>query len=269
MPRSARDRVVAVALVLLCAGEAGGKSSFDRASALATSQAAIGRAIDNHRFLTSAGAILNLNDLPKRPLVISLIFTSCHHTCPMITRQLGQAVSMARETLGEDAFHVLTIGFDTANDSPERMRAYARERGIDTSKWHFLSTDEATIGHLAQELGFLFFASPRGFDHLAQVTVTDAERRVYHQIYGDSFSPPALTEPLKRLALGIAAEQGSVASLFERVRLLCTVYDPRSGKYRLDYSLFVMLGTGLTGLLAIAIFIVRAWRENSERDCSS
>jgi len=268
MPLSARECVAIASLAFLCAGIASADPTFERSAALATSQAAIGRTVSNHRFITSEGDELALADLSGRPVVVSLIFTSCFHICPLITHQLAEAVTAARDTLRSNEFDVLTIGFDSTNDSPERMRSFAREQGIDLPGWHFLSADAATIERLAAELGFLFFASPRGFDHLAQITVLDQDLRVYNQIYGDSFLPPALTEPLKRLALGIAAEQSGIAALFERVRLLCTVYDPASGKYHLDNSLFVALGTGLTGLFAIAIFIIRSWRETADRDLS-
>ena len=265
MRRSPLDGAAA-ALALLSAVAAADDAPFDRRTALETSQAAIGRTLGDHPFVTSDGAPLSLHDLRGRPLAISLVFTSCYHTCPAITQQLATAVATARHTFPDGDLTVLTIGFDTANDTPERMRAYARERGLDTGHWLFLSADAATIDRLADEIGFLFFPSPRGFDHLAQVTVVDPDLRVYHQIYGDSFVPPALIEPLKRLALGAAAESGGVAGLLETVRLLCTVYDPASGKYQLDYSLIIAIGTGLTGLLAVAWFIARAWREHDRPD---
>jgi len=268
MPRSVRDGLIVALLALFCAGVAADDPLFDREAALKDSQGAIGRPLGNHRFTTSEGAPFALGELAGRPVVISLIFTSCFHTCPAITRQLELAVATARQTLGSEGFAVLTVGFDTVNDTPERMAAYARKRGINSSDWLFLSADENTIEQLAAETGFLYFPTPRGFDHLAQVTVVDEHHRVYHQIYGDSFPSPALVEPLKRIALGAAAEKGGLDALLERVRLFCTVFDPASGKYQLDYSLFVSLGVGVMCLMGIAIFVVRAWRESDRGDFS-
>jgi len=45
------------------------------------------------------------------------------------------------------------------------------------------------------------------------------------------------------------------------LRLLCTVYDPSSGRYRFDYSIFVGGTIGAICLLGIAVFLVRSWRE--------
>jgi protein SCO1/2 len=235
--------------------------TFDEKAALATSQAAVGRVIGNYSLIDSRGKTVRLEDLRGRPVLISLIYTSCYHTCPLLTKHLAQIVEVAREALGNDSFTVLTIGFDSAVDTPERMRIYAHERGINISEWYFLSADPATINALTRELGFVFFKSPKGFDHLAQVTLLDAQGHVYAQIYGDNFPTPTLVEPLKQLVFGAPAQARSVSDWVNGVRLFCTVYDPSSGRYRFDYSLFIAIGIGLVSLGAVAVFLVRAWRQ--------
>lgn len=242
-------------------GSRANNPTFDEKDALATSQAAIGRTIGNYSLIDSRGQTVRLQGLRGRPVLISLIYTSCYHTCPLLTKHLAQIVEVAREALGNDSFTVLTIGFDSAVDTPERMRTYARERGINISEWFFLSADPATINDLTRELGFVFFKSPKGFDHLAQITLLDAQGRVYAQIYGDDFPTPTLVEPLKQLVFGTPAQARSVSDWVNGVRLFCTIYDPSSGRYRFDYSLFIAIGIGLVSLGAVAVFLVRAWRQ--------
>ena len=43
-------------------------------------------------------------------------------------------------------------------------------------------------------------------------------------------------------------------------RLLCTVYDPKAGRYRFDYSLIVSIVTGALCFAVVAAFVVHAWR---------
>jgi hypothetical protein len=50
------------------------------------------------------------------------------------------------------------------------------------------------------------------------------------------------------------------------VKLLCTVYDARTGKYRLDYALFIEMLAGLIVLGGTAAFLVRE-RRRSRRPC--
>ncbi len=243
-------------------------TAFDADQALAASRATLGVRLGRHRFTTRDGREVSLRALAAgRPLVLSLIYTGCYHVCSVSTRHLGGAVRVAREALG-DTFAVATVGFDSAADTPARMRAYARRQGVaDVLDWAFLSGDAANIAALVKDVGFSYFRSPKGFDHLVQTTVVDAEGRVYRQIYGDAFQPPALVEPLKELVFGRAvdASAGSVEAWTNRLLLFCTLYDPASGRYRFDYSIFVGIGVGILVLGSLGGFLVRAWNENLRR----
>jgi protein SCO1/2 len=211
-------------------------------------------------FARSDGRNLALSALRGRPTVVSFVYTSCPHVCPTITNNLKRVTDVAAAVLGEDAFNVVTIGFDVANDTPGRMASYARERGIEDANWYFLSADEVTIGRLTTELGFTFEATGGGFEHLTQVTLLDADGRVYRQVYGADMETPMLVEPLKRLAVGERFESASVSALLDGVRLICSVYDPASGRYRFDYSIVVTVLTGVLSLGAFGVFLVRIWR---------
>ena len=232
--------------------------------ALETSKAAVGRVIRNHSLLDADGRKVSLVTLRDRPLVVNLIFTSCYGSCSIVTRRLAAAVQVARETLGTQSFRVATIGFDAANDTPDRMAAYARKQGIGDADWLVMSTDAATAEAITNDLGFAYAASPRGFDHISQVTIVDAAGRVYRQIYGDAFPTPALVEPLKELVWGKASRTSTVDGWLNGLKLLCTVYDPAADRYRFDYSVFMAAFTGIVCLGSIIVFVVRSW--NADRD---
>ena len=239
------------------------REGFDAETAFARSQRAIGVQLDDHRFVDTRGHDVGLGDLRDKPLVLSLVYTSCPDTCSVVTRNLAHAVQAARQALGETSFSVATVGFDSGFDTPEQMRLYADRQGVTMSDWRFLSADPRTLERLLDQLGFSYVASPRGFDHLAQTSVIDAEGRVYRQIYGDSFAVPSLVEPLKEMALGRPAGLTALGDWIDQVKLLCTVYDPAAGRYRFDYSLFMAAGVGVLCLGAVGVFMVRAWRESA------
>ncbi len=242
-------------------GQSASNGNYDAEAALRISQAAIGRSIGNHEFTDRMHRKVRLHDFAGKPLVISMIFTSCHHVCPMTTKHLDGAVRAAREVLGDDSFEVITIGFDAARDTPEAMRAFAREQGVAGRRWHFLSGSSETIAALSEELGFQFFASPRGFDHINQTSVIDRNGAVYSQVYGVKFELPWLVEPLKQLVFNRPESAGHlVASLVDRVRLFCTVYNPASGRYEIDNSLFIQIAIGFMVVLSVAIFLWRGFR---------
>lgn len=233
---------------------------LDEAAALRISQSAVGRTLPDFGFRDSRHKAVRLADFRGKPLVVNFVYTACYHTCPLVVQTLARAVGMAQDALGADSFNVITIGFDARADTPSRMRAYAQQQGIDLPNWRFLSADAATIDALAAEIGFVFYPSTRGFDHLAQTTVVDPEGVIYRQIYGSDFGPQALVEPLKMMALGQSGSLVSVAGIVERVRLFCTVYDPNSERYRFDYSIFVGAIIGAASLAGVGIIVFRAWR---------
>ena len=236
-------------------------SGFDEAQALAHSQAAIGRTVAATGLVDRKERVVDLAQFRGKPLIISMIYTSCYHTCPMITQAVERGVIAARDTFGADGFSVLTIGFDTKKDTPKRMRIYASQRGIDYENWRFLSASNDVVESLSEALGFIYFPSPKGFDHLAQTTIVSGEGVVVAQIYGADFSPPSLVEPIKHLVYGTTASVMSVESVIERIRLFCTIYDPRSDRYRFDYSIFIGLILGGLVLSTIAVILGRnAWR---------
>jgi protein SCO1/2 len=220
------------------------------AAALRTSQAAIGRHTTEHTFVDQHGRPLRLADLRGKPLVVSFVFTNCYVVCSGLTLNLREVVRIARGTLGNDAFGVLTLGFDSVHDTPPRMLAYGRDRGISEPDWKFASADAATVRRFTDELGFTWAPSVRGFDHVAQVTILDVDGVVVRQVYGEAFQPPELVEPLKQVILRRPVARASLEGLIERIRLYCTTYDPASRSYRFDYAMFA---AGIPALFVLAM----------------
>ena len=234
---------------------------FEEATALAISQDAIGRITSDYTFYDRLNRKVQLSSYRGKPLIISLIFTSCHHICPTTTQNLAKVVTLAQEVLGADSFNIISIGFDVQNDTPDAMRNFAIQQGVDEiSGWEFLSADAPTINALTGELGFQFFPSAGGFDHLIQTSLVDAGGAVYRQVYGTKFNTPLLVDPLKELVFGRPVKGSLVTSIHNRIRLFCTVYDPASGRYIFDYSLFVGMIIGLIILISISVWLVREWR---------
>lgn len=238
--------------------------AFDARIALQASQDAIGRSLPpDLAFTDQDGRRHTLGEFRGKPLIISPVYTSCFGVCPTTTTYLRQVVDMSRGLLGPGSFSVLTIGFDTANDTPGRMREFARERGIQVPGWLFGATDAGTIGLLLERIGFTYVPSPRGFDHMIQATVVDGSGTVYRQVYGQDFQPQLLVDPLKRLTLGQRAREDTLDAMIEGVRLFCTVYDPASGRYRFDWSLPLSFAIGVLCFAAVATFLWRSWRQSS------
>jgi len=252
--------MAAVALAIASIGAQAEVVAPDSAKAIELSQSVIGARVADYAFTDSRGRAVRLSDYRGKPLLVNFVYTGCSQVCPTTVRFLHRAIGEARSALGQDGFAVATIGFNQPFDTPQAMHAFAAQHGIADPKWDFLSPSTGTIGALTREFGFTWYATPKGFDHVTQVTILDAEQRIYRQIYGDSFDVPMLIEPLKQLITGKPAPAGDWRALVEKVRLFCTVYDRSSGRYRLDYSLFVEIFVGLTVIGAVVFSLLGEWR---------
>jgi protein SCO1/2 len=228
--------------------------------ALRVSQAAVGRSIGDHTLTAVDGRRMQLSDFRGKPLLVSFVYTGCTQVCPTATKFLARAVREAQVALGADAFATLTIGFNPPADNPQSMRAFARQYDLDLPHWAFLSPDLSDVESLTRDFGFSYAASSGGFDHLTQVTVVGPDGRVFRQVYGENFELPMLVAPLRELMTGAPAPTPSLSALVERVRVLCTVYDPASGRYRLNYGLFIEIFAGLSILGSVAWYLGSEWR---------
>ncbi len=254
---------LAIAAACLAAGLSSPAMADARTdAALQVSQGAIGSRVPDLAFHDAAGNKIALADLRGKPLLVTLIYTSCADVCPTLIESLAPAVETAEDTLGTGSFNVLTIGFDTRNDTPERMRSFARAHNAGGDNWYFVGSDKESMDRLSTAVGFSFFSSAGGFDHMAQVTVLDKTGTIYQQVYGSTFEPPAIVEPLKQLVFGGERSIFSLAGLGDRVRLFCTVYNPNTGRYYFNYSLLVTIFIGAGCLLGILVFLIRETRKS-------
>ncbi len=236
-------------------------TAFDYDQALAISQAAIGQQIADVQFTATDGRSLRLAEFRGKPLVLSMVYTSCYQICPMTTRYLADVVDKARAALGDDNFAVAVVGFDVPVDTPAAMQYFANKQGISDKDWQVLSASSGAVEQLADDIGFQYFASSNGFDHLIQATVIDAEGQVYRQVYGQVFDTPLLVDPLIELALGRSpAEQPLLDNLVSKIKLFCTTYDPVRDGYYFDYSLFIGMLIGGSIIVFTAVIVVRGLR---------
>ncbi len=235
---------------------------LDAEIAFEESQAAIGTLTRAQVLRDHRGRDLALDSLRGKPLVVSLIYTSCATVCPLVTDHLRDSVVEARRVLGAGRFNVLSFGFDASGDRPGQLAGFAGTHNLTgIEDWYIASADETTTAALLADLGFAYREAAGGFAHVTQTSILDAEGRVYRQVYGEAFPLPVLLEPLKDLTLGRTTRSVAPADLWDRLTFLCTVYNPLTGAYRFDYGILFGIFFGGLSLLLFAWVILRLWLE--------
>jgi protein SCO1/2 len=233
-------------------------NQLDPRKAIEKSEQAIGRPLGNYTLTDSTGNSLMLRDYRGKPLIISLVYTSCSSVCPPTTQHLIDTVKEAGRVLGQDNFSVLTIGFDARHDTPARMAQFASVQGVKFTNWRLASADPATIEALLRDLGFSYAAIAGGFEHVTQTTIIGRDGKIYRHIYGEDFPIQMFMEPLKDVVYGTTTAF-SLGGLLDRLKFICTTYDPGAGRYRIDYGLAFGSVIAAFSLLVMGGLILREW----------
>lgn len=238
-----------------------GVPTLDTRQALTASQAVVGSVPPDFTLLDRQGQPVRLADYRGKPLLVSFIYTGCFTICPTQTRALHDAVRGLDRMLGPRQFNVVSVGFNQPFDSPQALRAFAAQQRIDYPNWEFLSPPRQQVDALTRAFGFSYVETPAGFDHIVGVTVLDGRGRIHSQVYGDRLTAEALGVPLRELILAAptAGAMPSLAELAERVRILCTVYDPDTGAYRYDWKLLLELFGGAMFFGTVGVYLGREW----------
>ena len=78
-----------------------------------------------------------------RPVVMNFIFTTCETTCPLSS----QTFSAFQRKLGSERskVHMVSISIDPEQDTPARLRAYAKKFGAGPQWQHYTGTLAASV----------------------------------------------------------------------------------------------------------------------------
>lgn len=234
---------------------------LNQTKALQLSQRVIGNKPADYTLLNRQGQPVRLSAFRGKPTLVSFIYTGCFQVCPTNTRSLREAVENLQSSVGRDRFNVVSIGFNQPFDSPQAMRSFAAQHAIAAANWEFLSPPIDIVGALARDYGFSYVETAAGFDHVLAVTVVDASGEIYAQVYGDRVTPDKIGEPVRQLLRNAPVPRNMrIDDVIDRIRIICTVYDPKTGKYRYDYGLILEIAGGCTFALAMCWFFIGEWR---------
>jgi len=97
------------------------------------------------------------NDLAGRVWIADFIFTRCPGPCPTMTRTMATL----QEPLAGSEVRLVSFSLDGEYDTPEVLKAYARDYGADPARWTMLTGPKQTIHGLARRM-FIGVTPERG-----------------------------------------------------------------------------------------------------------
>jgi protein SCO1/2 len=113
---------------------------LNKAPVSGTHRSTAAYAIPNVRLTRQDGAVVNLgNELNDgRPVVLSFIYTSCTSVCPLISHTLSELQSKLGNN--PDRVHLVSITIDPEQDTPARLRDYAKTFNAGPEWQHYTGT---------------------------------------------------------------------------------------------------------------------------------
>lgn len=190
----------------------------------------------------------------KRPVVLVMPFYRCAGTCILEMEGLMRVANAVNHTIGKD-YEVVVVSLDP-RETPDLAATKKREYLHDYDRpgadqgLHCLTGSRESIQKLADAVGFRFFYDPRSGSpvHSTGLMICTPQGKLSRYLLGVDFAPRDLN-----LAL-VEASQNRIGSFSEKFTLLCSQYDPRSGKYTIAVvRILQVAGCGTALLLAAYI----------------
>lgn len=145
-----------------------------------------------------SGESLYLQDLAGKPVVAAMVYTSCVHTCSMMTSKVLDIQKQLQSSQPEGVTYAL-ITFDSKGDTVEALNDYKMKRKLDDN-WVLLRANDSNIRALAGVLGVNYKEVAEGeYSHSNIISLLDEKGVLVSQINGLNKSTDPLTEKLASL----------------------------------------------------------------------
>ncbi|PMS32287.1 SCO family protein [Paraburkholderia rhynchosiae] len=188
-----------------------------------------------------------------RPVVLVLGYFHCPNLCS--TLMDGVLESLAAVDLPPHAYRVLGVSIDPS-ETPElaarKKASYAPLLANAGAQLTLLTGAKPEVDALTSAVGFeyVYDRQLRQYMHPAGFIVATPSGRISHYFMGVRFDPRDV-----RLAL-IDASSGSIGSPVDQLLLLCSHYDPVTGRY----SAQVIAGVRAACIAVLAALVIWLWR---------
>lgn len=165
----------------------------------------VGDTLPEYHFTNQLGQAVSTSQFRGQALALTFIFTRCPFPtfCP---RTMSQFADTQRQLLarpgGPTNWHLLTLSFDPAFDTPAVLKAYGASHGQNPRHWTLATGSLIDITAIAEQFGLTFWSEDGGISHNLRTAVIDPSGRVQRVFAGNKWTSDELTaEILKAAAL--------------------------------------------------------------------
>jgi len=146
------------------------------------------------------------DSLNNQVFLVDFFFSSCPTICIDMQRELKRVYA----AFGENpAFRIVSHTIDPDYDTPERLKSYANQSGVNNRNWLFVNGPSEEVYRVAQQ-AYLSLAAkdstaPGGFLHSGTFILLDPQKKI-RGVY-DGTSPEDVDRLLQELPLLLAEQE--------------------------------------------------------------
>lgn len=156
------------------------------------------------------GRSFQLSELRGKAYALTFVFTRCPMPdfCPLLMRHFASAeTQLIADAALRERTRLLTISFDTKNDTPPVLRRFGRpfqKTAPPFTHWRLATGSDQAIRELGAGLELDYFEESASFSHNLRTAVVDPGGRLVRLFRGNDWQPEELVGAL-RAAAGSAA----------------------------------------------------------------
>jgi len=139
--------------------------------------------VPNFEFTNQDGELISNSFYDDKVWVVEFFFTTCPTICPKMNANM---VKIQNEYYANLDFGIASFSINPKHDTPEILKAYAKDHGATLKNWQFLTGDQEIIYELANA-GFTLFAGENsdaegGFEHSGMFALIDKEGNIRSRV---------------------------------------------------------------------------------------
>lgn len=91
--------------------------------------------------------LISNQDMSGKVYLVEFFFSNCPTICPVMNTNMRYV----EDQINNPNFGIISISIDPENDTPEVLKNHAKQIGVKSPNWHFLTGDRSYIGTIADK----------------------------------------------------------------------------------------------------------------------
>lgn len=153
-------------------------------------------------FIDQNGKTITNKDYLGKVYIVEFFFTTCPTICPRMNRNLVSIQDKLKDLNEFKDFGVASFSIMPETDTPEVLKTYADNYGVENPNWHMLTGKSKYEVYDLSNVGFNIFVDTENFEHSGDFALVD--KQGYLRSRKDNFGNP------KIFYKGIISEQEKI-----------------------------------------------------------